>query len=224
MTRRGYRVEFTGGNGHRLAGIVDRPVDLDPAGDRGLGTPVVLFSHCFTCNKDLKAIVRISRHLAAAGFVVLRYDMTGLGGSQGTFAETNFDSNLADLLAAARFATAEVGPPTILLGHSLGGAASLAAAAQWPADLMGLSGVATLAAPSDTSHLAQLLVRMDPAVETSGRGQVSIGGRHWETTTQLINNLRHTIYRSGYPKSRSHCCCSTLPSTKPSATITPCGS
>lgn len=189
MGRSSYRVEIPGGNGYPLAGIVDQPLDAEP-NERGLNTPVVIFSHCFTCNKDLKAIVRISRQLAAKGYLVLRYDMTGLGGSQGEFANTNFRTNLADLLAAARFATESIGPPTILLGHSLGGAASLAAAAEWPADLVQLSGVATLAAPSDTQHLAELLVRMDPQVEITGRGRVSIGGRHWETTSQLIADLR----------------------------------
>lgn len=187
--RRSERVEFDGGNGYRLAGIIDRPMD-ESVSDRGESVPVVLFSHCFTCNKDLKAIVRISRQLAAQGAYVLRYDMTGLGGSQGRFTETNFETNLADLFAAARFAAETIGSPTILLGHSLGGAASLAAAAQWPEDRMGLSGVATLAAPSDTRHLAELLVRMDPRVEREGRGEVVIGGRTWETTTQLIENLR----------------------------------
>lgn len=186
--RRSERVQFDGGNGHRLAGIVDRPVDSSPT-PRGLQVPVVVFSHCFTCNKDLKAIVRISRQLAASGAIVLRYDMTGLGNSAGRFEETNFATNLADLYAAVRFADRHLGPPTVLLGHSLGGAASLAAAADWPDGLVGLSGVATLAAPSDTRHLAELLVRMDPAVERFGRGEVVIGGRRWATTPQLIENL-----------------------------------
>lgn len=201
--RRSQRVSFAGGNGHALAGIVDAPESLDVqlAGDSppaatgphdsdAARPPVVLFSHCFTCNKDLKAIVRISRQLAARGAVVLRYDMTGLGGSEGKFAETNFETNLADLIAAARFARQTIGAPTILFGHSLGGAASLAAAAEWPDDLPPLRGVATLAAPSDTRHLAELLVRMDGRVETEGRGVVTIGGQQWETTPQLIENLR----------------------------------
>lgn len=200
VPRRSHRVRFAGGNGHALAGIVDAPAPQDDdrrAGDghadRGEGprSPVVLFSHCFTCNKDLKTIVRISRQLAARGATVLRYDMTGLGGSEGEFAETNFESNMADLLAAARYARETIGPPSLLVGHSLGGAASMAAAAQWPSDLEGLRGVATLAAPSDTRHLAELLVRMDHRVETEGRGEVTIGGRKWETRPQLIDSLRH---------------------------------
>jgi putative redox protein len=182
-TRKSYRVDIPGGLGFKLAGIVDRPDDDAPH-------PVLLFSHCFTCNKDLKAIVRIARYLAEKGVIVLRYDMTGLGGSEGRFADTNFDSNVADLLAAAAFADRNLGAPTVLLGHSLGGAASLAAASRWPTSLKPLRGVAALAAPSDTKHLATLLVAMDHRVETEGRGTVTIGGRHWETTPQLIDNLR----------------------------------
>lgn len=184
--RRSFRVEIPGSLGFPLAGIVDRPDD-----DRR--HPVLLFSHCFTCNKDLKAIVRISRLLAEHGVTVLRYDMTGLGGSGGNFAETNFDTNVNDLLAAARFASEqgdEIGGPDFLLGHSLGGAASMAAAANWPPSINNLAGLATLAAPCDTTHLADLLIRMDPKVETEGKGLVTIGGRNWQTTTQLIQNLR----------------------------------
>lgn len=182
--RRSHRVSFPGGSGHQLTAIVDVAQSQHQA-------PVVLFSHCFTCNKDLKAIVRISRHLAAMGFNVLRYDMTGLGGSEGHFTDTNFETNLADCLAAAHYAAKTLGPPTVLMGHSLGGAASLAAAANWPQELPQPRGVATLAAPSDTRHLAELLVRMDPRVETEGKGRVTIGGRHWETRPEMIANLRH---------------------------------
>lgn len=181
--RKSYRVEIPGSLGFPLAGIIDRPDDDAPH-------PVLLFTHCFTCNKDLKAIVRISRLLADHGVAVLRYDLTGLGGSGGQFAETNFSTNVADLLCATRFVADNVGPLSFLLGHSLGGAASLAAAADWPADLPGLQGLATLAAPSDTVHLANLLIRMDSTIESEGRGRVNIGGRTWETTTQLIENLR----------------------------------
>lgn len=181
--RKSYRVEIPGSLGFPLAGIIDRP-------DNDAANPVLLFTHCFTCNKDLKAIVRISRLLADHGVAVLRYDLTGLGGSGGQFSETNFETNVADLICAARFAVSEIGPPSFLLGHSLGGAASMAAAAEWPAELPSLRGLSTLAAPSDTVHLANLLVFMDPKVESEGRGRVNIGGRNWDTTTQLIQNLR----------------------------------
>jgi len=183
FVRRSRRVEFPGGSGHTLAGILDQPEGFDDA-------PVLIFSHCFTCNKDLKTIVRLSRLLCERGFSILRYDMTGLGNSAGSFATTNFSTNLADLLAAVRFSLDSIGPPRFLLGHSLGGAVSLAAAGQWPRELPLPSGVATLAAPSDTRHLADLLVRMDWRVHSEGRGEVVIGGRRWETTPQLIADLR----------------------------------
>ena len=108
MTRRSYRVRFAGGAGFDLTGIVDRP-DVNPARDHP-ASPVVVFSHCFTCNKDLKAIVRISRALSDMGIAVLRFDMTGLGASEGEFSKTSFSSNVADLRSAIRFAKDEFGP------------------------------------------------------------------------------------------------------------------
>ncbi|WP_231742235.1 alpha/beta hydrolase family protein [Stieleria varia] len=186
-----------------LAGIVDRP--REPAHRNGQA-PVVVFSHCFTCNKDLKATVRISRALAKSGITVLRFDMTGLGGSGGDFAETNFTTNLADLAAAIRFAHSELGPVTGLIGHSFGGLASLVTAAkhfakgETQADasvhLEHLNGVITLAAPSDTSHLATLLARMNPEIESLGAGDVTIGGITWTIHRQMLEDFRqHDVTR-----------------------------
>lgn len=187
MARKSYRVKFAGGSGFDLAGIIDRPDDLQ-------AMPVVVFSHCFTCNKDLKAIVRLSRALSEHGIGVLRYDMTGLGGSGGRFADTSFSTNLADLDAAIRFATDELGPVSTLVGHSFGGAAALAAAGsgQWG----GIRAVVTLAAPSDTQHLAKLLSRMDPEIEQTGSGSVKIGGRSWEIRQEMLDDFRkHDVPR-----------------------------
>ena len=187
MSRTSYRVRFQGGTHFELSGIVDRPADRQPC-------PVVVFSHCFTCNKDLKAIVRISRALAERGVAVLRYDMTGLGGSDGDFSKTNFHTNVADLCAAIRYTTCELGPVTGLMGHSFGGAASLAVAGKLEAtaDLLPASpqAVVALAAPSDTVHLAQLLSRMNPAIEDSGRGSVTIGGIDWEIRREMLEDFR----------------------------------
>ncbi len=186
MARKSYRVNFPGGNDYQLAGIIDRPDTTCPQ-----STPIVVFSHCFTCNKDLKAIVRISRALSEHGIAVLRYDMTGLGGSDGDFAKTNFSTNQADLSAAIRFTETELGPVTALMGHSFGGALSLAHAGQ-PSEIASdsLKAVITLAAPSDTSHLAQLLSRRDPAIEKMGRGSVTIGGIRWEIEKQMLTDFR----------------------------------
>jgi putative redox protein len=179
--RQSYRVQFPGGSGFPLAGIVDRPSDAAVA-------PVAVFSHCFTCNKDLKAIVRISRALAVAGIAVLRFDMTGLGGSEGDFSQTNFSSNLADLAAAIQFATAQLGPVQAIIGHSFGGAAALATAGRGTAP--DLRSLITIAAPSDTLHLADLLQRLDATIAASGKGTVTIGGIHWTITRQMLEDFR----------------------------------
>ena len=181
MPRKSQRVSFSGGSGFELAGIFDAPEDLSSA-------PSVVFSHCFTCNKDLKAIVRISRALAERGIGVLRFDMTGLGDSQGDFSRTNFSTNLADLRAAVRFANSELAAVTALMGHSFGGAASLALAGL--NEVSGLGAVVSLAAPSDTKHLAELLERMNPEIVRVGRGEVSIGGRAWPIQSEMLVDFR----------------------------------
>lgn len=154
-----------------------------------------MYSHCFTCNKDLKATVRISRALARQGIGVLRYDMMGLGGSGGDFSASNFTTNLADLAAAIRFANQELGAVTALIGHSFGGIASLVTAAAAAVDphamlLDRLGMVATLAAPSDTAHLATLLERMNPEIKTRGEGEVVIGGMRWRITQEMLADFR----------------------------------
>jgi len=181
VTRKSYRVKFPGGTGDALAGIVDHDDAVTVA-------PVAVFSHCFTCNKDLKAIVRISRRLAELGVTVLRFDMTGLGGSEGEFAETRFTTNLADLSAAVEFAQRELGAVTTLIGHSFGGAAALALAGTNREFL--LRSVVTLATPSDTVHMATLLSRMNPDIEKSGSGEVSIGGRNWTIRRNMLEDFR----------------------------------
>ncbi|MEM1070346.1 MAG: alpha/beta fold hydrolase [Planctomycetota bacterium] len=182
MARKSYRVQFTGGAGFELAGIVDRPDDQHDA-------PALVLSHCFTCNKDLKAIVRISRGLAEQGIAVLRYDMTGLGNSHGHFSATNFTTNLADLTAAVDFAKSEFEGSLTLLGHSFGGAASMAYAGSLEG-LRDVSALITLAAPSDTQHLASLLSRMDPAIESTGSGTVTIGGLDWVIDQKMLEDFR----------------------------------
>jgi len=192
-TRISRRVEFPGGSGFNLAGIVDQVV-VDAASKDGANqespSPVIVFSHCFTCNKDLKAIVRTSRALAVSGITVLRYDMTGLGGSDGDFSQTNFTTNIADLRAAIRFATAELGPVTGLIGHSFGGAAALAVAGDPQGFESSLRGIATLAAPSDTQHLAELMDMMNPEIASRGVGEIEIGGRRWAIRREMTADFR----------------------------------
>ncbi len=183
--RQSHRVNFHGGNGSELAGIVDAATQRSD----GLTAPVVVFSHCFTCNKDLKAIVRIARSLSESGVTVLRFDMTGLGDSAGDFSNTNFSTNVADLRAAIAYATAELGPVQGLIGHSFGGAASLAVAGD-PQSATALRSIATLAAPADTYHLADLMDRMNPSIARDGIGEVEIGGRRWLIRREMTADFR----------------------------------
>jgi pimeloyl-ACP methyl ester carboxylesterase len=183
--RQSRRVRFEGGNGFELAGIVDSASLSDD-----VPHPIVVFSHCFTCNKDLKAIVRISRALATSGVSVLRYDMTGLGGSEGDFSWTNFSTNVNDLRAALRFASKEIGPVTGLIGHSFGGAASLAVGGDPQSAASSLRAIVTLAAPSDTQHLANLMDWMSPAIASAGVGEVEIGGRRWSIRKEMTADFR----------------------------------
>jgi len=177
MPRTTQRVQFQGHAGNTLAGILELPRE-NPLG-------FVLFSHCFTCNKDLKAIVRISRELAERGWGVLRYDFSGLGGSSGDFSQTNFSTNRRDLQLAIDFLASEYAYPTFLMGHSFGGAASMSMA---QASLV--QGVVAVASPSDTCHLADLLQQMDPSINGTGTGEVTIGGRKYRIEKQMIDDFR----------------------------------
>jgi putative redox protein len=137
------KIEFPGAAGHRLAARLDRP-DAEPAG-------YALFAHCFTCSKDVFAAARVARGLADRGVAVLRFDFTGLGHSEGEFANTDFSSNVADLVAAADFLRRRFAAPRLLVGHSLGGAAVLAAAGRIPE----ARAVATIGAPAEPAHVSR---------------------------------------------------------------------
>ena len=174
---RARRVRFEGAFGDRLAARLELPA--------GPPRACALFAHCFTCSKDLRALVRISRALASRGIGVLRFDFTGLGESEGDFAGTNFSSNLEDLVAAADFLRREVAAPELLIGHSLGGAAVLAAAHRIPE----ARAVATLAAPSDTAHLSETLRRQAPELRTESEVEVELAGRGFSIRRQLLDDL-----------------------------------
>ena len=171
------RVNFENESGIRLAGILDLPAD-SPRG-------FALFAHCFTCTKDLKAIVKISRRLATHGIAVFRFDFTGLGDSQGDFSQSNIQTNLADITAAANWLGKEHQSPSILIGHSLGGAAMMAIAGS----IQSATSIVTLAAPSCTKHLAEFLHQQDPEIRNQGVGKVTIGGRTHTMRAQLLESL-----------------------------------
>ncbi len=178
MVRRSERVHFPGGAGFPLQGILDLP-DHSPKA-------VAVFTHCFTCSKDLKVIVRLSRGLAECGFSVLRYDLTGLGSSQGEFSKTSFTTNRADLRAAIAYLTQHGEAPSFLIGHSFGGACSLAVAQESAS----VRAVVSIASPSDTHHLADYLHRLNPQITDSGLGSVSIGGREYDIRKPMLDDFR----------------------------------
>lgn len=171
-------LRFAGSQGAELAGLLERP-DGDP-------TAYALFAHCFTCSKDLKAVGWISRALVERGLAVFRFDFTGLGESEGDFAATDFSSNVADLVAAGDYLRSRYEAPRILIGHSLGGAAVLAAAHAFPEAV----AVATLGAPSDTGHLGATLLRQAPELEARGEAEVDLGGgRPFRIKKALLDDL-----------------------------------
>ena len=171
------KLTFEGHNGHELAARLERPH----------GTPVAyaLFAHCFTCGKDVAAAQRIARELAAEGIAVLRFDFTGLGHSEGEFANTNFSSNVADLVAAANFLRDNYEPPKLLVGHSLGGAAVIAAAPEIPE----ARAVATIAAPADPEHVGKLLTARQSEIQASGEAEVDLGGRRFTIRKQFLDDI-----------------------------------
>jgi fermentation-respiration switch protein FrsA (DUF1100 family) len=175
---RSERLQFPGRNGQNLAARLNLP-DGQP-----LGT--ALFAHCFTCGKDVVAAGRIAAGLAARGIATLRFDFTGLGSSDGDFSNTNFSSNLQDLIAAADHLRSRGMAPGLLVGHSLGGAAVLAAAAAIPEAL----AVAVIGAPFDPGHVLHLLIAQLPEIEARGEAVVSLGGRPFTIKRQFIEDLR----------------------------------
>jgi putative redox protein len=175
---RSERVQIPGSQGHSLAAILDLP--------DGQPQACAIFAHCFTCSKDSLAAARSSRALAAHGWAVLRLDFTGLGASEGDFADSNFSTNLADLLAAADWLRAHHGPPRLLVGHSLGGAAVLAVAGQ----IDDVVAVATIGAPSEPSHVTHLLRDKLDQIEADGEATVDLGGRPFSVRKQFVDDLQ----------------------------------
>lgn len=172
------KLSFENADGDVLAARLDLPVE---------GAPVAyaLFAHCFTCSKNLKAVGHISRALTQQGIAVLRFDFTGLGESEGEFSDTNFSSNVEDLLVAARFLDAHYEPPSILIGHSLGGAAVMQAANQ----LESVAAVATIGAPYDPAHVKHLFDEAEGEIHHKGEATVRLGGRPFTIKKQFLDDL-----------------------------------
>lgn len=173
----GNELRFPGADGHWLAARLDHPTDSPRA--------YALFAHCFTCSKDTLAAAHIGHSLAAQGIAVLRFDFTGLGDSSGDFAATNFTSNIADLVAAADFLRATAAAPQLLIGHSLGGTAVLAAAARIPE----ATAVATIGAPYQADHIGRLLAPARAEIEARGEAEVVLAQRTFRIRRQLFDDL-----------------------------------
>ena len=171
-------VSFPGAFGTSLAARLDSPA--------GAPLACAIFAHCFTCSKETKAAATISAALAEHGFAVLRFDFTGLGGSEGDFANTNFSSNVDDLVAAADFLRREHRAPALLVGHSLGGTAVLAAATRIPE----ATAVATLGSPFEPEHLLRLLKDSVGKIDAEGDARVEIAGRDFSIKKQFLDDIR----------------------------------
>ena len=171
------KITFTGHGGDALEARFDRP--------DGATKAVALFAHCFTCSKDIAAARRIAARLAGLGIAVLRFDFTGLGHSQGEFANTHFSSNVADLVAAARHLEGLGQPPALLIGHSLGGAAVLAAAA----DIPSAKAVVTIGAPADPGHVIHNFGCKIDEIREAGSAQVSLAGRPFTIRREFIEDI-----------------------------------
>lgn len=178
MAERRENITFPGSQGQTLAARLDLPA----------GSPVAyaLFAHCFACTKDIFAAGRIAAGLVRHSIGVLRFDFTGLGASEGEFANTSFSSNIEDLVAAIVHMRGTVGGPTILIGHSLGGAAVLAAARHAPE----AKAVCTIGAPADPSHVVHHFKDRLAEIETTGEAEVRLGGKPFRIKKRFLDDLK----------------------------------
>jgi len=178
--KRRLKVEFPGTDNLKIAALLELPDEKPSA--------FVVFAHCFTCGKDVVAASRIARALVSRGYAVMRFDFTGLGSSDGDFANSNFSSNVQDLVYAADYLREHYQAPAILVGHSLGGAAVLAGAAQIPESV----GVVTIGAPSDPHHVSKQFSCDIATIEKVGKAEVKLAGRSFIIKKQFLDDLdRH---------------------------------
>tara|TARA_R110002096_G_scaffold13569_3_gene47814 strand:+ start:7205 stop:8422 length:1218 start_codon:yes stop_codon:yes gene_type:complete len=164
--------------GHKLQAYLELPVDEKPH-------YYAIFAHCFTCNSTSSAVRNISRSLTNHGFGVVRFDFTGLGRSEGKFAESYFSANVDDLLAVSDYLKENYVAPSLLVGHSLGGAAVIVAASK----LENIKAVATVGAPATVSHVTHLFSHGIDEVKEKGEVQVNIGGRPFKINEEFVNDF-----------------------------------
>lgn len=181
------RIKFKNAAGHELAARLELPDSNKPKA-------YALFAHCFTCNKNLTAVRTIGKTLTEKNIAVMRFDFTGLGESEGDFENTNFSSNIEDLYSAAKFLEENFQAPSLLIGHSLGGAAVLFAFAKIPS----VKAIATIGAPSNPEHVSHLFQNNLEEINESGVAQVSIGGREFRIQKHFLDdiqdkNIKHNL-------------------------------
>lgn len=172
------RVEFSNPQGETLSGVLETP--------ESAVSGWAIFAHCFTCSKKSLAASRVARGLAERGIGVLRFDFTGLGESDGDFSTSGFSSNVADLKLAADWMAAAGRPVSLMIGHSLGGAATLVAAKE----IISVKAVATIGAPSDAGHVVEQFKQSVPEIEAVGRARVDLGGRPFTLSKSFLDDLR----------------------------------
>ena len=172
------QITFFNSDQESLSAVLELPLDRHPGS-------FALFAHCFTCNKNFKAVRSISRELSSHGFGVLSFDFTGLGASEGEFSDTNFSSSVDDLICAANHLSANYAAPVLIVGHSLGGSAGLLAASQ----LESVTAVVTIGSPADPGHVKNLFEADISKITEAGFATVSIGGRPFTVKKQLIEDL-----------------------------------
>jgi len=184
-------VRFESQGGAKLAGVLHTP-------NAGSPRAYALFAHCFTCTKNINAAVNIAESLCGEGIAVLRFDFTGLGQSEGDFSDTHFSSNVVDLVDAAAFLHREYQAPEILVGHSLGGTAVLAAAPQ----IQSAVAVATIGSPADAEHVLHLLEEDLESIERTGEARVKLAGRPFQIRKQFVDDVRSQSVSKGVRKLR----------------------
>jgi putative redox protein len=174
-------LHFSNVAGLLLSARLDVPLD-------GKYHAMALFAHCFTCTKNVNFAVHVSKFLTLKGFAVFRFDFTGLGESQGDFAETNFATNVDDLILAARFLMKNYQAPKLLIGHSLGGTAVIQAASKIPA----AKALVTIGSPADPKHVLTHLHDAVSTIQSEGEAVVGLAGRSFRIKRQFIDNLKQT--------------------------------
>jgi len=185
------RISFESSSGSALAGVLHTP-------DAGKPRAFAVFAHCFTCTKNARAAYHIANALCSEGIAALRFDFTGLGQSEGDFSDTHFSSNVEDLVAAARYLERAQQSPALLVGHSLGGTACLAAAHQ----IESVKAVVTLGAPADAQHVLKFIQDDAETIERRGEARVNLGGQTFTIRKDFVDDIRSQAVSDGIRKLR----------------------